>query len=75
MAFNTTTSSTTASPYMGGLWEACVKSVKYHLHRTLGNNILIFDEVATLLTKIEACLNSSQLQHNIITQMTKVLLL
>ncbi|XP_055916655.1 uncharacterized protein LOC129949299 [Eupeodes corollae] len=50
-----------ASPHFGGLWEAGVKSVKYHLKRVVGTERLTFEELATLLTQIEACLNSRPL--------------
>jgi hypothetical protein len=39
-------------------WEAAVKSMKYHLRRTLGAQIATYEELYTLLTEIEACLNS-----------------
>ena len=45
-------------PHFGGLWEAAVKSMKYHLRRTLGAQIATYEELSTLLTEIEACLNS-----------------
>lgn len=50
-----------STPHFGGLWEAGVKSVKYHLRRVLGNAICTFEEYATILTQIEACLNSRPL--------------
>ena len=50
-----------ASPHFGGLWEAGVKSVKYHLKRVTGTSSMTFEEYATLLAQIEACLNSRPL--------------
>lgn len=50
-----------AAPHFGGLWEAGVKSVKHHLRRVLGNIICTFEEYSTVLTQIEACLNSRPL--------------
>ncbi|XP_011883969.1 PREDICTED: uncharacterized protein LOC105571107 [Vollenhovia emeryi] len=50
-----------SAPHFGGLWEAGVKSVKYHLRRVLKSNTLTFEEFSTLLCRIEACLNSRPL--------------
>lgn len=46
------------APNFGGLWEAGIKSCKFHLKRVIGNHTLTFEEMSTVLTQIEACLNS-----------------
>lgn len=51
-----------AAPHFGGIWEAVVKSVKHHLRRMIGEATLTFEEMSTLLTQVEACLNSRPLQ-------------
>uniref|UniRef100_A0A0K8VHT8 Integrase catalytic domain-containing protein n=1 Tax=Bactrocera latifrons TaxID=174628 RepID=A0A0K8VHT8_BACLA len=50
-----------AAPHFGGIWEAGVKSVKYHLKRVIGETKLTFEEMITLLSQIEAVLNSRPL--------------
>jgi len=50
-----------ASPHFSGLMEAGVKSVKTHLFRVIGLQILTYEEFITLLTQIEAILNSRPL--------------
>lgn len=50
-----------AAPHFGGLWEAGVKSVKYHLRRIIGPRLLTFEELSTVVTQIAAILNSRPL--------------
>ncbi|XP_017461956.1 PREDICTED: uncharacterized protein LOC108355303, partial [Rhagoletis zephyria] len=49
------------SPNFGGLWEANVKSIKYHLKRIVGGTKLTYEQLSTVLVRIEACLNSRPL--------------
>ncbi|XP_052892561.1 uncharacterized protein LOC128300513 [Anopheles moucheti] len=46
------------APHFGGLWEAAVRSMKLHLKRVLGDTSLTYEDMTTLLTEIEGCLNS-----------------
>ncbi|KAG5879746.1 hypothetical protein JTB14_021495 [Gonioctena quinquepunctata] len=49
------------SPNFGGLWEAGIKSVKGHLVRVVGEQLLTYEEFHTVSTQIEAILNSRPL--------------
>ncbi|UYV71205.1 hypothetical protein LAZ67_8002159 [Cordylochernes scorpioides] len=50
-----------SAPNFGGIWEAGIKSLKYHLLRCLKSAVLNFEELNTLTSQIEACLNSRSL--------------
>ncbi|XP_072384596.1 uncharacterized protein [Diabrotica undecimpunctata] len=46
------------SPHFGGIWEAGVKSVKFHMKRVLSNSLLVYEDFQTVLVQIEGILNS-----------------
>lgn len=50
-----------SAPHFNGLAEAGVKSVKSHLKRVMGDQILTYEEFYTLLARVEATLNSRPL--------------
>lgn len=49
------------APEFGGIWEAAVKSLKFHLKRVVSTANLTFEALYTVLTEIEAILNSRPL--------------
>ena len=49
------------APHFGCLWKAAVKSTRRHLVRLIGESTLTFEKLSTLLSCIEACLNSRPL--------------
>ncbi|GFV75029.1 general transcription factor II-I repeat domain-containing protein 2 [Trichonephila clavipes] len=49
------------APNFGGLWEAGVKSFKFHFKREAGNSRFTYEEFLTIMTQIEEILNSRPL--------------
>ena len=50
-----------SAPHFGGLWESGIKSVKSHLSRVIGNQVLTYEELSTFVVQVEAMLNSRPL--------------
>ncbi|GFY70650.1 DNA double-strand break repair Rad50 ATPase [Trichonephila inaurata madagascariensis] len=50
-----------SSPHFGDSWELGIRYVKFHLKRVLGETILTFEDLTTLLSQIEGLLNSKTL--------------
>lgn len=49
------------TPNFGGLYERAIRSMKHHMKRQMGNAQLTYVELETLISQIEACLNSRPL--------------
>ena len=49
------------SPWWGGFWERLMKNIKLPLKKFLGKSFLSHDELATILTEVEAMVNSRPL--------------
>jgi len=49
------------APHFGGLWESAVKSFKSHFYKTASETAMTFEEASTLVSQIEAILNSRPL--------------
>lgn len=50
-----------SAPHFGGSWESNIRSIKLHLKRVIGDQLLTYEEMTTVLTQIEAVLNSRPL--------------
>lgn len=48
------------APHFGDLWKAIVKIMKKYLH-TMARKILTYEQQCTLITEVEAMLNSQSL--------------
>lgn len=49
---------TPVAPHQGGIYEAAVKSAKFHLRRVLGTKSYSYEYLCTFLAQVEAILNS-----------------
>ena len=50
-----------SAPHFAGSWESMVKIVKNHFFKVVGQQILSYEELITVLTQVEALINSRPL--------------
>lgn len=50
-----------AAPHHGGIWESNIRQIKSSLVKIVGTQLLTYEEMSTVLTQIEALLNSRPL--------------
>ena len=48
---------------MGGFWEKMVKTIKIALRKTMGQTILTFEEMNTVLIELESVVNARRLTY------------
>lgn len=51
------------APWWGGFWERLILSIRTTLRKILGNNCLTYEELYTILTQVEAMLNSRPITY------------
>lgn len=51
------------APWWGGYWERLVRSIRSPLKIVIGRYSLSFDELGTLLTKVEGVINAKPLTY------------
>ncbi|KAL4702854.1 hypothetical protein ACJJTC_007108 [Scirpophaga incertulas] len=50
-----------SASHFGGCWESMVKTIKNHLFKVIGKQLLSYEELYTVLTQVEGLLNSRPL--------------
>ncbi|KAK6762532.1 hypothetical protein RB195_023307 [Necator americanus] len=61
-----------ASPWMGGVWKRLVGSVKRSFQKSVGRKKLSFEQMATVLTRIEAIINTRPLTKLTATDLSEI---
>ncbi|XGW34163.1 hypothetical protein V3C99_018183 [Haemonchus contortus] len=61
-----------ASPWMGGVWERLVGSVKKCLNKSVGRRKLSYTEISTAMAKIEAIINTRPLTKINLTDISEI---
>ncbi|VDL64515.1 unnamed protein product [Nippostrongylus brasiliensis] len=51
------------APWQGGFYERLIRSIKHSLYKALGNQVVSLDVLRTMLTEVEAVLNSRPLSY------------